>query len=425
MSCTRNQVSQPGGIALSSAVTSSQPPNFRVAYLVSHPIQYQVPLLQRLAAHPQLALHVYYMNDQGARVNRDPEFGVSFGWDIPLLEGYPWTLLRNRSPWPGGEHLFGYIHPSIAGVLTRERYDAVIVHGYAHATEWLGFLGAWRSGTPILLRGESTLLGRRTPWVAAAKRLALGTLLRRIHGALAIGTRNREFYRAYGVPDDRIFWVPYAVDNARFRAEADRWQSSRASLREALGLPRDLAVVLYAGKLVPRKRPLDLLEAYARVAADHPCALVFLGEGAERPRLEAAAARHRLSRVSITGFVNQSEIGRYYAAADVLVLPSEHEPWGLVLNEGMCFGLPVIASDAVGAAPDLVHAGQNGFVYPVGDVPALAGALRHLLDDPARRAHMGARSRDIVAAYSYDADIEGILAALQRVTGGPRLGIAS
>ncbi|HEV2358042.1 MAG TPA: glycosyltransferase family 4 protein [bacterium] len=404
--------------------SSGPPPKFRLAYLVSHPIQYQVPLLQRLAAHPQLTLHVYYMNDQGARPNRDPEFGVSVQWDIPLLEGYPWTLLRNRSPWPGGEHLFGYIHPSIAGVLARERYDAVVVHGYAHATEWLGFLGAWRSGTPILLRGESTLLGRRAPWVAAAKRLALGSVLRRIRGALAIGMLNREFYRAYGVPDDRIFWVPYAVDNARFRADADRWGPSRAALREALGLPRDLPVVLYAGKLVSRKRPLDLLEAYARVTGDHPSAMVFLGEGAERQRLEAAAAQRGLSRVSITGFVNQGDIGRYYAAADILVLPSEHEPWGLVLNEGMCFGLPLIASDAVGAVPDLVRAGENGFVYPVGDVPALADALRHLLADPARRARMGVRSREIVAAYSYDADVDGILMALHRVTAGPRLGIA-
>jgi glycosyltransferase involved in cell wall biosynthesis len=129
--------------------------------------------------------------------------------------------------------------------------------------------------------------------------------------------------------------------------------------------------------------------------------------------------------VVITGFVNQSGMGRYYAAADVLVLPSSHEPWGLVLNEGMCFGLPVIASDAVGAAPDLVRSGENGFVYPVGDVTALAAALRRLLADPAGRAAMGARSREIVGRFSYDADVDGILAALHRVVARPRLEAAS
>ena len=398
---------------------------FRVAYLVSHPIQYQVPLLQRLASRPEIALHVYYMHDQGARATLDPEFGVPVQWDIPLLEGYTWRRLHNRSPWPDADHPLRFVHPDVAGVLRRERYDALIVHGYAHATEWLAFLGAWRTRTPLLLRGESTLLGRRSPWAAAAKRVAVGALLRRIQGALAIGTLNREFYLAYGVPEDRIFWVPYAVDNARFSAEAERWRSSRAALRESLGLPPGLPVVLYAGKLIERKRPLDLLRAYARVAADHPAVLVFLGEGAERPRIAAAAARHNLSQVVITGFVNQQEISRYYAAADVLVLPSSREPWGLVLNEAMCFGLPVVASDAVGAAPDLVHQDENGFVYPMGDLPALAHALRHLLADPARRARMGARSREIVAAFSYDADVEGILKALHRVAAGPRLGMAS
>ncbi|HKX16590.1 MAG TPA: glycosyltransferase [bacterium] len=397
----------------------------RVAYLVSHPIQYQVPLLQRLAAHPEILLHVYYMDDQGVDRRQD-QFGMPVQWDIPMREGYAWTLLRNRSPLHAADTALRFVHPEILGVLRRERYDALLVHGYAHLTEWLAFWGARRTRTPILLRGESTLLGRRSPALAAVKRFTVGSLLLpRIHAALAIGTLNREFYLAYGVPADRIFWVPYAVDNDRFRGEAERWQPSRAALRAELGLPPELPVLLYAGKLIPRKRPFDVLEACARIAADHPAAVVMLGEGVERSRLQAAAARYGLPHVVITGFVNQSEIGRYYAVADVLVLPSEHEPWGLVLNEGMCFGLPVVASDAVGAVPDLVHDEDNGFVYPMGDVPALADALRRLLADPALRARMGARSREIVAGFSYDADVSGILEALRRVAARPRLGIAS
>jgi len=189
-------------------------------------------------------------------------------------------------------------------------------------------------------------------------------------------------------------------------------------LRDSLGWPKDLPVVLYGGKLIPKKRPMDLLEAYCRVIAEIPAALVLLGDGSEHDRLASVIASRNLRHAFITGFVNQGEIPRYYAAADILVLPSGHEPWGLVLNEGMCFGLPVVASDAVGGAPDLVHPGENGFVYPSGDVGALAGALRTLLQDPARRARMGARSREIVAAYSYEADLRGILDALRTVAGG-------
>jgi len=387
----------------------------RVAYLVSHPIQYQAPLLRRLSAHPEIDLVVYYMDDGGARRRLDPEFGVAVQWDVPLLDGYAWRLLRNRSPWPDADHFLRFVHPEIIAVLRRERYDALIVHGYAHATEWLAFAGALASRTPVLLRGESTLLGRRPLWLALARRVVLRALLRRIRAALAIGTLNYAFYRAHGVAEDRIFRVPYAVDNDRFRAEADRLRGRRDALREELGWPRGVPVILYVGKLIPRKRPMDLLEAYARVVADHPSALVFLGEGSERDRLEAEARRRALGHVLITGFVNQTAIARCYAAADLLVLPSSHEPWGLALNEGMCFGLPVVASSMVGAAPDLVRDGENGFVYPVGDTEALARALAALLGDPDRRRRMGERSREIVQAFSYDADLRGILEALHSI----------
>jgi glycosyltransferase involved in cell wall biosynthesis len=391
----------------------------RVAYLVSHPIQYQVPLLRRLAAHPEISLHVYYMNDLGAVPRLDPEFGVLVQWDLPLMDGYAWSLLRNVSPWPRADHFLCFIHPEIVAVLRRERYDALIVHGYNRASHWLAFLGAWVSHTPILLRGESapgqewTRRGRRPLWVALARGILSWGLLRRIHGALSIGALNREFYRNHGVPESRIFFTPYAVDNDRFTAEADRLRPARADLRRSLGLPPDRPVILYAGKLIAKKRPQDLLEAYAEIAQEHPAALVFLGDGSERGRLAETARRRGLSDVLIAGFVNQSEVPRYYAAADLLVLPSSHEPWGLVLNEAMCFGLPVIASDAVGAAPDLVHPGENGWIYAVGDTRALAAALRALLEDPGRRARMGARSREIVTAYSYEADVRGILDALR------------
>ncbi|HYM70770.1 MAG TPA: glycosyltransferase family 4 protein [bacterium] len=385
---------------------------FRVAYLISHPIQYQVPLIRRLAAHPELDLTVYYMDDVGAREYHDPEFDVAVRWDLPMLDGYAWRVLPNRSPIPAADHFLRYVHPSVIGVLRRERYDAVIVHGYAHATEWLAFLGAWASRTPLFLRGESTLLGRRRPWVRAGKRWLLGPVLRRMRGMLAIGELNREFYRAYGVPEDRIFSVPYAVDNERFMADADRLRPERAALRRQLGWAADRPVILYSGKLIAKKRPLDLVDAASRLAADGAPLFVLMGDGPLRGQVEAEVTRRGLAHVRVTGFVNQGEISRYYAAADVLALPSGYEPWGLALNEGMCFGLPVVASDAVGAAPDLVRDGENGFVYPAGDADALADALRRVLRDPERRAQMGVRSREIVSGYSYEADLRGILEAL-------------
>jgi glycosyltransferase involved in cell wall biosynthesis len=388
---------------------------YRIAYLVSHPIQYQAPLLRRLAAHPDVMLQVYFMDDQGARVYEDPEFGVPVQWDVPLLEGYAWQLLHNRSPWRAADHVGRFIHPEIVRVLRRGRFDALIVHGYAHVTEWLAFLAARLCGTPLLLRGESILLGRPATWRGRIKRGVRAALLRRVQGALAIGALNREFYRAHGVAEHRIFFTPYAVDNDRFMTDAERLRPRRNELRVQLGWPGEIPVILVAGKLIPRKRPMDVLDAYAQVVREAPSALVFLGEGSERARLETAAAGRGLPHVYVTGFVNQREISWYYAASDLIVLASSHEPWGLTLNEGMCFGLPVVASTMVGAAADLVHPRDNGFVYPVGDINALAGALRAILSDPSRRMRMGARSRELVADYSYDADVRGILDALRAV----------
>jgi len=388
---------------------------FRVAYLVSHPIQYQAPFLRRLAAHPQIRLQVLFMDDQGARTYRDPEFGVAVQWDIPLLEGYPWRVLRNRSPWRDGAHGLRFVHPDILGILRRERYNALIVHGYTHATEWMAFAAARLTRTPLLLRGESTLLGRPPSWQGALKRRVRAALFRQVQGVLAIGALNHAFYRAHGIPENRIFFTPYAVDNDRFLTEAQRFRGRKEELRAQLGWPTDRPVILVAGKLIPRKRPRDVLDAYAVLVRDIPSTLAFLGEGSERLRLEAVAAQRGLAGMHITGFVNQSEISRYYAAADVLVQASGFETWGLTVNEGMCFGLPVVASDMVGAAFDLVRPGENGFVYPVGDVQALARALRGVLSDPVGRARMGDRSRDLVAAYSYEADVRGVLEALRAV----------
>lgn len=391
---------------------------FRVAYLVSHPIQYQAPLLQRLASHPEISLHVFYMELPKGR--SDPEFGIPIQWDIPLLEGYPWSRLCNVSPFRRTSGFLRFVHPGIVSALMRGRYDALIVHGYAHCTEWIAFVTAWARKIPLLLRGESTLLRRPPWWLDFVKSLLLGMLFRKAAALLAIGRLNREFYRSYGAPEDRIFFVPYAVDNDRFFSDVGRLTGARRALRQRWGWPEDLPVVLYVGKLIPRKRPMDLLDAYARVIREAPAGLVYVGEGSERKRLLDVARAQGLRWVAVTGFLNQTEISRCYAAADLLVLPSSHEPWGLVLNEAMCFGLPLIASSAVGAAPDLVKQGENGVVYPVGDVSELAKALRLLLTDPQLRKRMGQRSREIVSRYSYEADIRGILEALHSVCAARR-----
>ena len=278
------------------------------------------------------------------------------------------------------------------------------------ASYWLAYLGAWLSGTPVFFRGEAVLRPGRPAQLRLLKHLLVGFLLRRTAACLSIGSQSRDFYRAFAVPAERVYFAPYAVDHALFDGETERWRARREQLRDELGLPRGSIVVLFVGKLVPRKRPLDLLEALQHL--DDRFQLLFVGEGPLRAEIERCG--RLASRIKLAGFRNQSELPRFYAVADVFALPSEHEVAPLVLNEAMCAALPLVVSDAVPSAPDMVEPGANGAVYPCGDASALASALSQMARAPQGLAGMGARSRERARERSPEVVAAALDAALAR-----------
>jgi glycosyltransferase involved in cell wall biosynthesis len=267
---------------------------------------------------------------------------------------------------------------------------------------------------PALLRDDATLLRRRALWRRLVKAVALPVLFRFVHG-LGTGKESRRWFERYGVRGQRLFQARHSVDNAFFRQHAAALAGEREAVRRSFGLPPDQPVVLLCGKLIPVKDPLLLLRAFADVRRRAPCSLLYAGDGPLRAEVEAAADRERIPDVRFTGFLNQSELPRAYAAADVLVLCSERETWGLVVNEAMNFGLPVIVSDRVGCAADLVVDGENGRVVPTGCARSLAAALHELVVDPARRRRWGARSREIVDAYDVGRTADEVVTAVRQV----------
>ncbi|HXH06603.1 MAG TPA: glycosyltransferase family 4 protein [Vicinamibacterales bacterium] len=393
--------------------------SYRLAYLVSHPIQYQAPLLRRLAAHPDIDLTVFFLSDLSVEGYRDPGFGVRVQWDVPLLSGYRHVFL----PAVGGRDRLSRWRPLSYGLrryLESGAFDVLWVHGYSHQVCLRAVAVAKAMGIKVLLRGESHL---QSGSASSSKRLVKAALLRSLFGLvdgfLAIGTRNKEYYLRYGVPRSKIFMMPYAVDNDFFRREAEKARLESGKLRAELKLEAGRPVIVFAGKLQPRKRPTDLLEAYAHLSPDgvsEPIPyLLFVGDGEERTRLEERARQLGWSSIRFVGFRNQSQIPSLYAIGDVLALPSDREPWGLVVNEAMNAGLAIIVSDRVGCSPDLVKDGVNGFVFPVGDVTALAGRLREVTSDAGRAREMGAASLRIISAWDFEADVQGLLAALEFV----------
>ncbi len=385
----------------------------RIAYVTSHPIQYQAPLFRRLAGTDGVELRVFFGSDQGLKPYRDVDFNREVRWDIPLTDGFAHEFDRNLSPRPGSEAFFGLVNPMMVPRLLLWKPDVVIVHGYAHWTQQAVMPACRAAGIPVLLRGESNLLASRDAWKRVAKVVGALVLKRLLAGAVAIGTLNRAYYLHYGMPDDRVFWAPYAVDNDFFRARAVAARDEARAWKAALGIAPDATVVGFAAKLSAVKSADTLIEAFGRAAVPKS-ALVLVGDGPLRGELERKAHSFPGASIHFAGFANQSQMPAAYALADVFVLPSVFEPWGLAINEAMNMGCAIIASDQCGSAPDLVSR-DNGWVFEAGNVGALTGILTQALADPPRLRAMGEASRKRIEAWGIPEAAAGLVAAARAV----------
>jgi glycosyltransferase involved in cell wall biosynthesis len=397
----------------------------RLAYLVSHPIQYQAPLLRRIAQEPDIDLTVFYGSDFSLKSYQDEGFGVDVKWDIPLLDGYRSEFL----PALRDNGTEGRFSPISRGIVSRlrgdssgESFDLLWVHGYATINAMHGLLAAKALGIPVLLRADIWLRDRvRSGVKLAAKKIFFRFLREFVAAVLTIGTFNREYWQHYFGEDVPLFLMPYAVDNTYFQSQTLAALPTRHLLLEELDMEAGRPVILFASKLQRRKHCGDLIEAYQRLIADCPAAqqpyLLIVGDGEERAELEARTAALQLKDVRFCGFKNQSEMPRYFDLCSVFVLPSRHEPWGLIVNEVMNARRPVILSDDVGCQPDLITDGVEGFVFPVGDIDALTLALRRIFETPETATRMSESAFQRITTWSFEEDIVALRKAIAHVTG--------
>lgn len=396
----------------------------RLAYVVSHPIQYQAPLLRRLAREPDINLSVFFWADFSTKEYADEGFGGTLvKWDVPLLEGYKYQYLPTiRSSSEGGT-FWAPINRGIFRELKKGRFDAVWLHGYWNVNCLLTMVAAKILGIPLLERAESTLTSRSRSVVRrSTKRVFFAITKYFIDAVLPIGRRNREYWNHYLGPDFPSFMVPYAVDNLYFQARTTTAGHSREEFRKELGLEEGMPVILYASKLTKGKRCIDLIDAYVSMKPMHDGKkpyLLIVGDGRERASCEARVRASGESRVRFLGFQNQSQLPRFYDLCDLFVLPSQCETFGLVVNELMNASRPVVVSDGVGCQPDLVTDGVNGKVFPVGNVPLLRNILEGILDDLAACDAMGSRGLERIDHWSFEEDIRGLREALNYVAGLP------
>ncbi len=387
----------------------------RLAVFTTHPIQYQAPVWRKLAQTPRLDVVVHYFSDHSIRGGMDPGFGVQVAWDVDLLDGYKSVFLNRTADLD---------HPSEVSItdphsaLGLETFDWVLICGYMYAFERQLIKLKKRYGYRVVMRGEfsdergglhmSGLNARRLR--SLARDAYLRWFYRHIDAFGVIGVAARRHLDRLGVSPARQFPSPYSVDTDLFEKQARHFQCE--ACRKELGIAEDRFVVLFSGKLIPRKAPMLLLKAVTGIQEKESLTLILVGEGELRPEIEQRFRLFMGRQLLMPGFVNQSQLGRYFAAADVFVLPSEFETWGLVINEAMQFGLPVIVSNRVGCRHNLVIPGETGEVFAFGDAEGLTAILDSFMNNPALMQHLGANCRRHVEKYSSKCAANGLLKAI-------------
>jgi glycosyltransferase involved in cell wall biosynthesis len=375
-----------------------------------------------MASRPELDLHVYYCHKATPREQAEAGFGVEFDWDLPLLDGYPYTFLTNVAA--SRDYLgFGRFNtPEIKAIIQRHEYDAVLVNGWHYRSAWQAIWACWKSKVKLMVRGDSHLYTPRGIAKQAFKSLAYHRFIPRFDACLAVGQWSREYFMHYGAAPQRVFFVPHAVDARKFQIETERLKPRRPELRKKTNLNRDATVFMFSGKFIPKKRPIDFVYAIKKAVQRNPrIEGLMVGDGPLRGECEALVREQNLP-VRFTGFLNQSQITEAYVASDALALPSDGgETWGLVVNEAMACGLPCIVSDRVGCGPDLVIPEKTGSIFRLGDVDALANSMLELAESPERIISMGVEAKNRLRNYSVDTAVKGIIESLAATLGIPFL----
>lgn len=394
----------------------------RLGVFVPSPIYYHVPMYRLLSAYPQLDFTAVFASSEGARP-LDGGYGRPVSWGIDVLDGYRSVFLHKAAVNKGADDrpFWTPREIDIIPTLLAHHFDVLWLHGYNSLTHVIARLVSGSLGSRVLFREEQTLLEPRPFLKTVIKEVGLRALFAGCRG-LYIGSNNYAWFRHYGIPTDRMHPVPYCVDNSRFQEAANRLAGGKARIRQALGIsPQSGPVILTVCRLIDKKQPQFLLEAFRRLRQRRQCTLVFVGTGHLEDVLRSTVARENIPDVVFAGFLDQTQVANAYVCADIFVLASKtKETWGVVVNEAMNFGLPIVVSDKVGCAKDLVAHSRNGFVVPSTSIAALEGSLDQLVTSEQLRKRFGAASLEIISGWTYERAVRGVAEAVRAAVGENR-----
>jgi glycosyltransferase involved in cell wall biosynthesis len=359
---------------------------YKIAIVSPTPFYYHIPLYKELAVNSEINFVVYYCSDEtikGEDIKKMYKSRRHIANKKELLGGYKYKFFKNYSPnpsfmnWP-----FGLINFGICKEIFKERPDVVILQSWTNLTWWMAFICCLLTNTKIMFMTDSNILSEpsKSFLKISFKKVFLGNFLFKYSfGFLTSGLANENFYKYYNVPDSKIIRSSFSWGYKNILLKAKNLKSKRDELRKKFNLKKDDFIILYVGRLSEEKNPLIILDAYKNVESINK-KLFIIGDGPMRKDFEKKINDLNLKNINIVGFVPHEKIFEFYTMSDLLILPSKHETWGIVVSEAMCFGLPIVASNRIGAAVDLVENGKNGFIFPFNDADILSQSIEKIIN---------------------------------------------
>jgi glycosyltransferase involved in cell wall biosynthesis len=377
----------------------------KLAIITTHPIQYNAPFFKLLTERGKVQLKVFYTWPQAIDGFDDPDFGKQIQWDIPLLEGYDWEAVENVSKKPSSKKWSGIDCPDLIERMKIYQPDAMMVYGWNFKSHFKA-MRYFKGRVPVWFFGDSTLLDEQPGLKKILRRIWLTWVYRHISKAFYVGTNNKAYFKAHGLKEEQLVFFPHAVDNERFfDSEEKQYEKKARQKRKELGYRETDIVVLFAGKLEAKKNPLILLEAVCQFnqieweqsnsttqklnkstpqqinkSTNKQLNLLFVGNGPLETELKVKS--QEFSCIKFLSFQNQSDMPVVYRLGNVFCLPSKGpgETWGLAVNEALACGRPVLVSDKVGCALDLVKEGVNGVRFAWNDREDMMDKVKQVID---------------------------------------------
>ncbi len=378
----------------------------KLGVFTTHPIQYHVPIWKILSQKKDVDLTVFYFSDQSVRGGIDPGFNRPIAWDVPLLQGYKSVFLERNSNLQKPNSI-KIRDPKT--LLNKYNFDWILIISYSNAFERQLISAAKSAGIKILMRAEFSDIGKRSWLKSIIRYWYLKWLYKKIDAFCYIGENAKQHLSKHGVSKKRLYYSPYTVDTNLFEKQKKKYKKAR----ENLGIRQNDFVVLFSAKFIPRKEPLLFLESFRPLKDAVNLKVFMMGDGPLKDKVISLGKEILGDRFRWIGFVNQSELGKYYSSSNLFVLPSNHETWGLVVNEAMQFDLPVIVSDQVGCRFDLIKPGKTGFIFPIGDLNTLSELIKKFYNNPGLTKKMGREAGKLIKSFTVQKTTDGILNALR------------